>query len=100
MSRPAPTRPRRPRSWAPRSAIRCAAGAPDNIASPGVIGGAMIILGEDYGEGASIIQERSYAYAMKSTMWLLDPRPALPNIVRMVETGRDLSEASHSPGMR
>ena len=26
---------------------------------PGVVGGAMIILGEDYGEGASVIQERS-----------------------------------------
>ena len=32
-------------------------------ASPGVKGGALIILGEDYGEGASVIQERSYAYA-------------------------------------
>src|SRR5258705_7144840 len=70
-----------------------------NLASPGVIGGAMIILGEDYGEGASIIQERSCAYAMKSTMWLLDPRPDLPTIVRMVEKGFELSEASHSPVM-
>jgi len=25
----------------------------------------MIVLGEDYGEGASIIQERSHAFAMK-----------------------------------
>src|SRR6202158_3071134 len=49
-----------------------------NLASPGVIGGAMIIIGEDYGEGASIIQERSYAYAMKCSIWLIDPRPDLP----------------------
>ena len=48
-----------------------------NISSSGVIGGAMIILGEDYGEGASVIQERSHAFAMKSSMWLLDPRPNL-----------------------
>ena len=59
----------------------------------------MIILGEDYGEGASVIQERSYAYALKSSMWLLDPRPELPSIVRTVEKGFELSEASHAPVM-
>ena len=59
----------------------------------------MIILGEDYGEGASVIQERSYAYALKSSMWLLDPRPDLPTIVRTVEKGFQLSEASHAPVM-
>ena len=63
------------------------------------MGGALIIIGEDYGEGASVIQERSYAYAMKSSMWLLDPRPDLPTIVRMVEKGFELSEASHAPVM-
>ena len=35
-------------------------------------------IAKDYGEGASVIQERSYAYALKSSMWLLDPRPSLP----------------------
>ena len=59
----------------------------------------MIILGEDYGEGASVIQERSYAYALKSSMWLLDPRPELSSIVRTVEKGFELSEASHAPVM-
>ena len=76
-----------------------AADALSNLSSPGVIGGAMIILGEDYGEGASVIQERSYAYALKSSMWLLDPRPDLPSIVRIVEKGFELSEASHAPVM-
>src|SRR6185503_10957776 len=76
-----------------------AADALSNLASPGVVGGAMIILGEDYGEGASVIQERSYAYALKSGIWLLDPRPDLPSIVRMVEKGFELSEASHAPVM-
>ena len=46
-----------------------------NLASGGVTGGAMIIVGEDYGEGSSIMQERSHAFAMKSQIWLLDPRP-------------------------
>ncbi len=86
-------------TWKSIVGTNVAADALSNLASPGVIGGAMIILGEDYGEGASVIQERSYAYAMKSSMWLLDPRPDLPTIVRMVEEGFELSEATHAPVM-
>ena len=70
-----------------------------NLASGGVTGGALIIVGEDYGEGSSIMQERSHAYAMKSQIWLLDPRPDLESIVRAVETGFELSEASNTPVM-
>ncbi|MEX2198374.1 MAG: indolepyruvate ferredoxin oxidoreductase subunit alpha [Burkholderiales bacterium] len=76
-----------------------ASDALSNLASAGVKGGALIVLGEDYGEGASIIQERSHAFAMKSQIWLLDPRPNLPKIVEMVEHGFALSEASSSPVM-
>ena len=86
-------------TWKSIVGTNVAADALSNLSSPGVTGGAMIILGEDYGEGASVIQERSYAYAMKSSMWLLDPRPDLPTIVRMVEKGFELSEASHAPVM-
>ncbi|MDL9998519.1 indolepyruvate ferredoxin oxidoreductase subunit alpha [Variovorax sp. J22P240] len=70
-----------------------------NLASGGVTGGALIIVGEDYGEGSSIMQERSHAFAMKSQMWLLDPRPNLPSIVEAVKQGFDLSEASNTPVM-
>ncbi len=70
-----------------------------NLASGGVIGGALIIVGEDYGEGSSIMQERSHAFAMKSQMWLLDPRPNLPSIVEAVKIGFELSEASSTPVM-
>ena len=70
-----------------------------NLASGGVTGGALIIVGEDYGDGSSIMQERSHAFAMKSQMWLLDPRPNLPSIVRAVEQGFELSEATHTPVM-
>ncbi|HLJ51172.1 MAG TPA: indolepyruvate ferredoxin oxidoreductase subunit alpha [Bryobacteraceae bacterium] len=70
-----------------------------NLASGGVTGGALIIVGEDYGEGSSIMQERSHAFAMKSQMWLMDPRPNLPSIVRAVEQGFELSEASNTPVM-
>src|ERR1700681_546666 len=70
-----------------------------NLASGGVRGGALVIIGEDYGEGSSIMQERSHAFAMKSQIWLLDPRPNLPSIVKAVEDGFQLSEASHTPVM-
>lgn len=70
-----------------------------NLSSGGVLGGALIIVGEDYGEGSSIMQERSHAFAMKSQMWLLDPRPNLPCIVQAVKDGFELSEASNTPVM-
>jgi indolepyruvate ferredoxin oxidoreductase, alpha subunit len=70
-----------------------------NLASGGVTGGALIIVGEDYGEGSSIMQERSHAFAMKSQIWLLDPKPNLPDIVAAVKHGFALSEASHTPVM-
>lgn len=70
-----------------------------NLASGGVTGGALVIVGEDYGEGSSIMQERSHAFAMKSQIWLLDPRPNLPSIVKSVGDGFSLSEASNSPVM-
>ncbi|HEX7440526.1 MAG TPA: indolepyruvate ferredoxin oxidoreductase subunit alpha, partial [Caldimonas sp.] len=79
--------------------INVAADALANLASGGVTGGALVIVGEDYGEGSSIMQERSHAFAMKSQIWLLDPRPNLPAIVKAVKDGFELSEASHTPVM-
>src|SRR5713226_6982700 len=86
-------------AWKSIVGTNVASDALSNLASPGVMGGTLIVIGEDYGEGASVIQERSQAFAMKSSIWLLDPRPDLPTIVRMVEKGFELSEASHSPVM-
>lgn len=79
--------------------VNVASDALANLSSSGVTGGALIILGEDYGEGSSIMQERSHAFAMKSQFWLLDPRPNLPSIVKAVDHGFALSEASNSPVM-
>ncbi|WP_027834685.1 indolepyruvate ferredoxin oxidoreductase subunit alpha [Maritalea myrionectae] len=70
-----------------------------NLASGGVTGGALIIVGEDYGEGSSIMQERSHPFAQKSQIWLLDPRSNLPSIVDAVGHGFALSEASNTPVM-
>jgi indolepyruvate ferredoxin oxidoreductase alpha subunit len=86
-------------TWKSTVGTNVASDALANLASSGVRGGALIILGEDYGEGASIMQERTHAFAMKSQMWLLDPRPHLPDIVRAVETGFELSEATNTPVM-
>jgi indolepyruvate ferredoxin oxidoreductase alpha subunit len=86
-------------TWKSTVGTNVASDALSNLASVGVRGGALIVIGEDYGEGASIIQERSHAFAMKSQMWLLDPRPNLETIVNMVEKGFELSEASNTPVM-
>src|SRR5499427_2950066 len=86
-------------TWKSTVGTNVASDALSNLASVGVRGGALIVIGEDYGEGASIIQERSHAFAMKSQIWLLDPRPNLETIVQMVEKGFELSEASNTPVM-
>jgi indolepyruvate ferredoxin oxidoreductase, alpha subunit len=79
--------------------VNVASDALANLSSSGVTGGALVILGEDYGEGSSIMQERSHAFAMKSQFWLLDPRPNLPSITRAVGQGFELSEATNTPVM-
>src|SRR5947208_648401 len=86
-------------AWKSTVGTNVASDALSNLASVGVRGGALIVIGEEYGGGASIIQERRHAFAMKSQIWLLDPRPNLPTIVRMVEKGFELSEASSTPVM-
>jgi indolepyruvate ferredoxin oxidoreductase, alpha subunit len=86
-------------TWKSTVGTNVASDALANLASAGVKGGALIVVGEDYGEGASIMQERTHAFAMKSQIWLLDPRPHLPRIVQAVERGFELSEASHTPVM-
>ncbi len=86
-------------AWKSTVGTNVASDALANVASGGVKGGALVIVGEDYGEGSSIMQERTHAFAMKSQMWLLDPRPNLPSIVDMVEYGFQLSEASNTPVM-
>lgn len=86
-------------TWKSIVGTNVAADALSNLASPGVLGGALIVSGEDYGEGASVIQERTQAFAMKSTLLLLDPRPDLGVMVRMVEHGFAMSEASNMPAV-
>src|SRR5690606_1669653 len=86
-------------TWKSTVGTNVASDALSNLASAGVTGGALIILGEDYGDGSSIIQERTHAFAMKSQIWLMDPRPNLASIVDAVEQAFELSEASQTPVM-
>lgn len=79
--------------------VNVASDALANLSSSGVTGGALVIVGEDYGEGSSIMQERSHGFAMKSQFWMLDPRPNLPSITKAVKDGFELSEASNTPVM-
>ncbi len=83
-------------TWKSIVGTNVASDALANLSSPGVMGGALIVVGEDYGEGASVVQERGQAFAMKSAVWLMDPRPDLPTMVRMVEHGFRMSEASNT----
>jgi len=86
-------------TWKSTVGTNVASDALSNLASAGVMGGVLIILGEDYGEGASIMQERTHAFAMKSQIWLLDPRLNLTVITQLVEHGFELSECSNTPVM-
>ena len=86
-------------TWKSIVGTNVAADALSNLSSPGVSGGVLIVVGEDYGEGASVIQERTHAYALKSGMILLDPRPDLAQMVDMVEHGFAMSEASNMPAI-
>jgi len=86
-------------AWKSTVGTNVASDALSNLASGGVTGGAMVIVGEDYGEGSSIMQERTHAFAMKSQIWLLDPRPEQACMVNLIEKGFELSEASNTPVM-
>ena len=86
-------------TWKSIVGTNVAADALSYLASAGVMGGTLIVLGEDYGEGGVVAQERSHAFALKSLVWLLDPRPNLATIAGLVERGFELSEASNTPVM-
>src|SRR5216683_6960835 len=84
-------------TWKSVVGTNVASDALSHVASAGVIGGSLIVIGEDYGEGASILQERTHSAALKSSIPLLDPRNSLQSFARFVEEGFGLSEACHEP---
>ena len=84
-------------TWKSVVGTNVASDALSHVASAGVIGGSVIVIGEDYGEGASILQERTHSTALKSSIPLLDPRNSLDAFARFVGEGYGLSEACNEP---
>ncbi len=84
-------------TWKSVVGTNVASDALSHVASAGVVGGALVVIGEDYGEGASILQERTHSAALKSSIPLLDPRNSLQVFARFVEEGFGLSEACNEP---
>src|SRR5512145_368434 len=84
-------------TWKSVVGTNVASDALSHVASAGVRGGALIVIGEDYGEGASILQERTHSAALKSSIPLLDPRNSLDSFARFVGEGFGLSEACNEP---
>ena len=76
-----------------------ASDALSHISSSGVTGGAMIIVGEDYGCDSTCVAERALPFALKSTMAVIDPRGDLDQVARMFGAGFELSEYSKMPVM-
>lgn len=70
-----------------------------HICSSGVTGGALIIVGEDYGCDSTCVAERALPIALKSTMPVIDPRGDLQLISELIQKGFELSEASNLPTM-
>jgi indolepyruvate ferredoxin oxidoreductase alpha subunit len=84
-------------TWKSVVGTNVASDAIANLASTGVTGGALMIVGEDYGEGSSIMQERTHSFAMKSSLPLIDPRYDMTKLVELTELAFEMSEASHLP---
>ena len=84
-------------TWKSVVGTNVASDALSHVASAGVVGGALIVIGEDYGEGASILQERTHSVALKSSLPLLDPRNSLSAFAHFVEEGFNLSEVCGQP---
>jgi indolepyruvate ferredoxin oxidoreductase alpha subunit len=84
-------------TWKSVVGTNVASDALSNLGSSGVVGGSLIILGDDYGEGSSIMQERTYTFAMKSSIPLIDPRYSLERMVSLTEQAFELSEACSMP---
>ncbi|MBI4589805.1 MAG: indolepyruvate ferredoxin oxidoreductase subunit alpha [Candidatus Rokubacteria bacterium] len=74
-----------------------AADALAHVAASGVYGGALILVGEDYGCNSTTVAEKTLPYAQKSTCAVIDPKGDPATMARMVREGFRLSEASHMP---
>lgn len=68
-----------------------------HVSSSGVTGGALILVGEDYGCNNTIIAEKTLPYAYKSALPILDPSGSLQHLSDLIEDGFALSEYCGTP---
>jgi indolepyruvate ferredoxin oxidoreductase, alpha subunit len=71
-----------------------AADALAHIAHPGLTGGAMAIVGEDYGLNSTSIAEKTLPYCHKSGMICVDPRGDAGTMAHLIRQSFELSEFS------
>src|SRR2546423_3700621 len=64
-------------TWKSTVGTNVASDALANLASGGVTGGALVIVGEDYGQGSFLMWERFQPFALKAPILLPDPWPHL-----------------------
>src|SRR5258707_11268280 len=69
-------------TWKSTAGTNVASDALSNLSSGGVTGGAMILIGAEFGEGSSTMQERSNALPLKSQRWMVALRPNLAGPTR------------------
>ncbi|MBI2058553.1 MAG: indolepyruvate ferredoxin oxidoreductase subunit alpha [Nitrospirae bacterium] len=68
-----------------------------HVASAGVTGGAVILVGEDYGCNNTIVAEKTLSYAHQFGLPLLDPGASLQHVSECIKTAFQLSEAAGTP---
>jgi indolepyruvate ferredoxin oxidoreductase alpha subunit len=76
-----------------------AADALAHIAHPGLTGGAIAIVGEDYGLNSTSVAEKTLPYCHKSGMLCIDPRGDAETMARLIRKGFELSEFSGTLAM-
>ena len=68
----------------------------DHVSQIGVKGGAVVIVGEDYGVSSTTVAQRTLPWAMKSGILVIDPRADQQLLLELTRISFDLSEASNA----
>ncbi|WP_372722107.1 thiamine pyrophosphate-dependent enzyme [Immundisolibacter sp.] len=66
----------------------------DHISQIGVLGGCVLVVGEDYGVSSTTVAQRTLPWAMKSGIVVIDPRADQQLLLRMTRESFELSELS------
>lgn len=74
-----------------------AADALAHISAAGLKGGAVCLVGEDYGLDSSSVAERTLPYAHKTNLPCIDPRANPQTIHNLLKASFEFSEAAHEP---